>query len=605
MDIQVRWNYLPGGHARRAILKKGAVSMNFEVKDAFYKDGEPIQILSGAVHYFRSVPEYWEDTLQKLKAAGFNTVETYCPWNLHEKEKGTFDFSGMLDVERFIRLAGELGLMVIVRPGPYICSEWEFGGLPWWLQNEPGIEIRCMNDAYLACVDCYLDEILARVRPLLATNGGPVIMLQVENEYGYYANDHDYLAYLRDGFVRRGIDVPLVTSDGVRDLNIQGGSVAGCLETLNFGSDAAPKFETLHKYQQGKPDMCMEFWNGWFDAWGDAKHGARDPKDAAAEFEKMLKLGSVNVYMFHGGTNFGFMNGANHDSTYRPTVSSYDYDALLTESGDVTEKYRLFRNAIAKHTGKALPEIPADRPKAAYGTVKMDGCVDIFNAMMLLTEPKVSRLALPMERYGQGYGYICYQARIAGPLEEETLRIEGLGDRVQVYLDRKLIAICSCNEDIELKISVPGRSAELFLIVENMGRANFGRKMSRLKGIAGPVTVGEQIQTNWAVYPLPMDNIENLTFYTNEAMQPTAFYRGRFNVTKRADTFLRTDDFTKGCAFLNGFNLGRFWEAGPTKTLYIPAPLLREGENELVIFESDGAKTDTPCVQLTDAPDLG
>ena len=338
--------------------------MTFEIiKKDFVKDGKPVKLISGAVHYFRNMPDTWDDIFDKLLAMGCNCVETYCAWNMHEKKEGEFDFSGGLDIGLFLKKAGEKGLMAIVRPGPYICSEWEFGGLPWWIQTDEDMEIRCMNKKYIACFDRYLDRLLAEVKPYLVTNGGNVIMLQCENEYGYYGDDKEYLSYLKEGFEKRGIDVPLFTSDGTSESDILDGCIDGLLATLNFGSRVEENFEAHDRLFPEAPKMCMEMWNGWFDAWGDDKHHTTSAEDYARVVDDMLKRGHLNMYMFIGGTNFGFTSGANHYEKYLPDVTSYDYDALLTECGDVTEKYYAVRNVIMKHTGHTPSEVPANREK--------------------------------------------------------------------------------------------------------------------------------------------------------------------------------------------------------------------------------------------------
>ena len=287
--------------------------MKFEIQGAqFLRDGKPVKLMSGAVHYFRNMPDTWDDIFKKMKAMGLNCVETYCAWNLHEPEPNKFCFEGRLDIASFIKKAAENELMVIVRPGPYICAEWEFGGLPWWLQCDEEMEIRCMNKRYIAHFDAYLDALFEQVRPLLCTNGGPVIMLQCENEYGYYGDDKEYLSYLRDGYIRRGIDVPLFTSDGHSEESLRDGMIEGCITTLNFGSNVEERFAVHDRLFPDAPKMCMEMWNGWFDAWGDEKHHTTSASDYVKSVSDMLKKGSVNMYMFIGGTNFGFTSGANH-----------------------------------------------------------------------------------------------------------------------------------------------------------------------------------------------------------------------------------------------------------------------------------------------------
>lgn len=581
--------------------------MTFEIKENnFYKDGKPIKLISGAVHYFRNMPDTWPDIFAKLAALGCNCVETYCAWNLHEPKPGKFDFSGRLDIEAFLHEAEKAGLMAIVRPGPYICAEWEFGGLPWWIQTDDTIEIRCMNKAYIEHFDNYLDVLLAKVRPHLVTNGGNVIMLQCENEYGYYGDDKRYLAYLRDGYRARGIDVPLFTSDGTSFTDLADGTVEGCLATLNFGSRVAENFAAHDKLFPNAPKMCMEMWDGWFDAWGDEKHHTTDAKTYAGVVRDMLAKGSLNMYMFIGGTNFGFTSGANHYETFAPDVTSYDYDALLSECGDTTEKYFAVRKVIEECTGVTPPPVPENRKKAAYGKVKLTESASLLPQLDRISSPIHSDVPLAMEKYGIGYGYIAYQTVLNRDYENAVLSFESLGDRAQVLVGDTLQGIAYINESLSVTINAKAGDM-LTVLVENMGRANFGPKMMRLKGLPGRVLLGNKIHFSWNAYPLPMTDLENLSFAPNDAdaVKAPAFYRGTFEIAGTpCDTFLRTDAFTKGFVILNGFNLGRFWEVGPQKTLYVPASVLKKGQNTLTVFESDGLKG-TPAVEFTAAPELG
>lgn len=581
--------------------------MTFEIKENnFYKDGKPIKLISGAVHYFRNMPNTWPDIFAKLAALGCNCVETYCAWNLHEPKPGEFDFSGRLDIEAFLQEAGKAGLMAIVRPGPYICAEWEFGGLPWWIQTDDTIEIRCMNKAYIEHFDNYLDVLLAKVRPHLATNGGNVIMLQCENEYGYYGDDKRYLAYLRDGYRARGIDVPLFTSDGTSFTDLADGTAEGCLATLNFGSRVAENFAAHDKLFPNAPKMCMEMWDGWFDAWGDEKHHTTDAKTYAGVVRDMLAKGSLNMYMFIGGTNFGFTSGANHYETFAPDVTSYDYDALLSECGDTTEKYFAVRKVIEECTGVTPPPVPENRKKAAYGKVKLTESASLLPQLDRISSPLHSDVPLAMEKYGIGYGYIAYQTVLNRDYENAVLSFESLGDRAQVLVGDTLQGIAYINESLSVTINAKAGDT-LTVLVENMGRANFGPKMMRLKGLPGRVLLGNKIHFSWNAYPLPMTDLENLSFAPNDAdaVKAPAFYRGTFEIADTpCDTFLRTDAFTKGFVILNGFNLGRFWEVGPQKTLYVPASVLKKGQNTLTVFESDGLKGE-PAVEFTNKPDIG
>lgn len=576
--------------------------MKFEIcGDQFCKDGKPIKLISGAVHYFRNLPETWPDIFEKLRAMGCNCVETYCAWNMHEPKPGTFDFTGRLDIVRFIKEAEKAGLMVIVRPGPYICAEWEFGGLPWWIQREEGLEIRCRNEVYIRYFDRYLDELLGRVRPLLCTNGGPVILLQCENEYGYYGDDREYLSYLRDGYRRRGIDVPLFTSDGGSEDSLLDGTVEGCLPTLNFGSRVEENFKVHDQLFPNCPKVCMEMWDGWFDAWGDEKHHTTDPQVYAGVVRDMLKKGSLNIYMFIGGTNFGFTSGANHYEKFAPDVTSYDYDALLTECGDVTEKYKAVREVIREATGKELPPIPKDREKKAYGKVALTRSAGLLSNLDALSSPIHSDVPRAMEEYGIGYGYIAYRTVLNRDYLDAKLSFESLGDRAQVLVNGKLQGIAYLNDSLEVTVNAK-KGDVLTILVENMGRANFGPKMMRKKGLPGRVLLGGKIHFSWDVYPLPMTDLSGLSFGGDEAEAP-AFYEGTFTVEEPADTFLRTDSFKKGFVVLNGFNLGRYWEVGPQKTLYVPGSLLKKGENTLLLFESDGRKGEAE-VEFVDRPEL-
>ncbi|MBQ6931990.1 MAG: beta-galactosidase [Clostridia bacterium] len=578
--------------------------MTFEIKgNQFLKDGEPIKLISGAVHYFRNLPDTWSDIFKKMRAMGCNCVETYCAWNMHEKKPGEFDFDGILDIAKFIKTAADEGLMAIVRPGPYICAEWEFGGLPWWIQADEEIEIRCSNKAYIKYFDRYLDRLLAEIKPLLCTNGGNIIMLQCENEYGYYGDDKEYLNYLHDGYKKRGMDVPLFTSDGSSEDNLLDGFIPGTLTTLNFGSRVEENFRAHSRLFPDQPKMCMEMWNGWFDAWGDEMHHTTSAEDYAKSVDDMLTIGSLNMYMFIGGTNFGFMSGANHYEKFAPDVTSYDYDAMLTECGDITPKYRKIREIIQKHVPSDLPEIPADRKKKAYGKFELTEFAGIFDSLDRLSSPIHSDVPLCMEKYGQGYGYIAYRTKLNRDYNDVSLSFESLGDRAQIYINDELIGIVYINEELEIDITAK-KGDILTVLCENMGRANFGPKMMRKKGIDGRCLLGGKIHFSWDVYPLWMNNLERVEYSAEMPKEKSVFLKGKFNIDEPCDTFIKLDNFTKGFVTVNGFNLGRYWEIGPQRTLYLPASLLNKGENEIVIFESDGLKG-KPEFELVDKPILG
>ena len=461
-------------------------------QDRFTLDGAPFRFIAGAIHYFRVPREYWRDRLLKLKACGFNAVETYVAWNAHEKRKGQFDFSGMLDIEEYLRMAQELGLWAIVRPGPYICSEWDFGGLPWWLLNEPDVRLRCMNKSYLAAVGRFFDELMRRLRPLLSTNGGPILMMQVENEYGSYGDDSEYIAWVRDALVSRGADVPLFTSDGPTDFMLTGGTIDGVHRTGNFGSRVASEFAKLRERQPDGPLMCCEFWNGWFDHWTE-QHHSRDPKEAADTLGEILAAGaSVSAYMFHGGTNFGFMNGANHYDVYQPTVSSYDDDAPVNECGDLTEKWRLFRETLSRFAPVPTIDVPERMPKARYGEVRFTGSARLFDNLDALSKPIACTCPEPMEKLGQGYGYILYRANVRGPREELPVIVQEPHDRAHIFVDGALRGVqYRADPDADpIPVAVPAKGIRLDVLVENMGRTNYGYHMHEWKGVSEGIRLG-------------------------------------------------------------------------------------------------------------------
>jgi len=568
----------------------------FEIKEQFMLDGKEMKIISGAIHYFRVVPEYWRDRLEKLKAMGCNTVETYVPWNLHEPQKGVYDFSGRLDIKRFIETADELGLQVIVRPCPYICGEWEFGGLPYWLIKENGIHFRTNNDAFLNCVDAYYKELIPILEPLQITEGGPIIMMQVENEYGSYGDDHDYMLALEMLLKKYGIKVPLVTSDGPWKDYLACGGLENALPTANFGSKAKEQFGVLKKFTKGRPNMCMEFWVGWFDAWGDTEHHKVDYEINAKDLNDILSEGSVNIYMFHGGTNFGFMNGSNYYQNLCADVTSYDYDAPLSEDGQITPKYEAFKDVIAKYVEIPSVELTTKIKRKDYGMLTCINKVSLFSVLDDLTVPVHANRTLSMEDLDQGYGYVYYKSMIPKEQSTDVIRLVGANDRAHIFLDQQLAAIRYDKELAEeIKVDIQeGREVELGILMENMGRVNYGPNMEyQRKGISGGVLLDLRYRMSWEHYSLPLDQTDKIDFSKEYKEGTPAFYQFRLMADECCDTFLDLEGFGKGCAFLNGFNLGRFWEVGPQKRLYIPGPLLRKGENEIILFETDGKSAET------------
>ena len=577
--------------------------------DHFLMDGKPIQILSGAIHYFRVPPAYWEDRLKKLLACGFNTVETYVCWNRHERKPGQFDFSAQLDLERFIALAQSLGLYVIVRPGPYICAEWEFGGLPAWLLKDPDLALRCNDSRYLEKVKPYYEQVFRRVRPFLCTNGGPVIMVQVENEYGSYGDDLEYLRKILQIYEENGIDCLLFTADGPRMSMLSGGTLPELLAAVNFGKNVKERGQIIKQYRPDQPFFCGEFWSGWFEHWYDERRPEKAQEVADMVQDFFDANGSFNFYMFHGGTNFGFWNGANHTGElYEPTITSYDYRAPLNEAGDMTETYYAIRDVISRNTGKLPPDVAvADTPKAAYGKLELTQQAPLFENLSRLTQPVHSAAPQTMEQLDQNVGYVLYSTRIHGPLEPLPLTIPKVHDRAHCYIDGKLAGIWErTRQQGNVTIALEaGQSAKLDLLVENMGRVNYGPKLFDRKGILEGVRLERRFHFGWDHYCLPMDDLTDLQWCSGEGGAVPSFYRGVLSISgKPCDTFLRTDGFQKGFVMVNGNNIGRYYNAaGPQRTLYVPAPFLQPGENEIILFETDGCEE--PVVTFLDTPELG
>ncbi len=575
-------------------------------KDSFKLNGEPFRIIAGAIHYFRVPAEYWRDRLIKLKACGFNTVETYVAWNLHEKKEGEFDYSDMLDIEKFLDIAAELGLYAIVRPGPYICSEWDFGGLPWWLLKNDSMALRCMDKDYLAAVDRFFDDFIPRIVNHQITKGGNVILVQVENEYGSYGDDSEYIRYLAAGLKDRGVEVPLFTSDGAEYQMLTGGTVPEIHKTANFGSRAKEQFERLREYQPDGPLMCTEFWNGWFDHWTE-EHHSRDPQDAANAMDEILSMGaSLSAYMFHGGTNFGYMNGANDYDAYEPTVSSYDDDAPVNESGDLTEKYYKFKEIISKYAPIPNVELPAPIKKKKYGEIEFTHFAKLFDNLDVLSAPVESVMPLTMEKLDQGYGFVLYKAFVRGPRGPQPIRLQDVHDRGYIYLNGEFAGIQYRNDEKPQNIvAIEEDGAELAVLVENMGRVNYGAKLKDAKGITQGIGFGNNFVYHWKNYPLPLDDVSGVDFKEGVPAfdgAPTLL-KAEFDVDECCDTFVKLPDFKKGIIIVNNRVLSRHWEVGPQRSAYLPAPFLKEGKNEIVVLELEGYQK--PVAILDDEPDIG
>jgi len=583
----------------------------FEIKQGkFLLNGENFPLYSGAIHYFRTVEQDWRDRLAKLKACGFNTVETYVCWNLHEPQPGQFDFSGMLDIAKFLRIAQELGLWAIVRPGPYICSEWDLGGLPPWLLKDPAMRLRVAYPPYLERVKIFFENFLPQIAPMQITRGGNVIMVQVENEYGSYGNDHEYLEFCRKCILDGGIDVPLFTSDGGWESALTGGKMEGILATANFGSRAKQNFDCLRKYEPEGPWVCMEFWNGWFDHWG-TDHHARDSGEVVEALNEILDdNGYVNFYMFHGGTNFGFTAGANFHDKYSPTVTSYDDDAPLNEYGGYTPKYHAIRNVLLERQGidPATLPLPEQAPLQHVGNVELTEQALLFEQLDNIATHHKSVQPESMEYYGQNWGLILYRSTLKAPQSNDlNIFVDGLADRASVFVDGKFYDRLWRNDGEGMGAGVDDalvNGGQVDVLVEAMGRVNYGPQLHDRKG-ARQIRANGQLMSHFDVYTMELDNVKAITFTSAQDLtEPNApvFLRGKF-VAKAQDCFLHLEGLNKGIAWVNGKNLGRYWKIGPQKSLYIPGAWLNDGENEVIILELEGGKARS--VEIKDIHEIG
>nr|BEK70010.1 beta-galactosidase [Kitasatospora purpeofusca] len=587
------------------------IELDFD-DDGFRRNGAPHRIVSGALHYFRVHPELWDDRLARLRALGANTVDTYIPWNFHELPSGETDFTGWRDVSRFVRTAERHGLDVILRPGPYICAEWESGGLPARLLATDGMGLRSSDPAFLAEVDGWFDAVVPELLPLLGSRGGPVVAVQVENEYGSYGNDAAYMAYLRDGLVTRGVDCLLFTADGSEDFMQQGGAIPGVLATGTFGSRAPERFEVLRRQQPKGPLAAMEFWIGWFDRIGQPHH-VRDVAETAASLDELLATGaSVNLYMAHGGTNFGFWAGANHSGTgpetagYEPTGTSYDYDAPIGEAGELTEKFHALRSVIGKYVPLPEGELPARPPRLEPRRLeRATGRARLLDSLDALSVPVHRPTTEPMERVGQSLGLIHYRTHVPGPRPEMPLRIDGVGDRAQVFADGRPLGVLDRNEPGgTLPLAVGPAGATLDILVEALGRANYGPQLDDRKGIRRGVQHERQRLHGWEIRPLPLADLSALAFREDVGATggDPVFHRFETEVDAPADAFLALPGWGRGLLWLNGFLLGRYTDEGPQRTLYAPGPLWLPGRNTLVVLELD---RHAEALEIRDEPDLG
>ncbi|WP_297672784.1 beta-galactosidase [uncultured Akkermansia sp.] len=559
-------------------------------QENFLMDGKPIKIISGEMHYPRVPRQHWKDRFQRIKAMGMNTVCTYLFWNVHEPEPGKWDFSGNLDFVEFIKEAQKAGLWVIVRPGPYVCAEWEFGGFPGWLLKDEDLKVRSQDPRFLEPAMAYLKKVCSMLEPLQITKGGPIIMAQVENEYGSYGSDKDYVKKHLDVIRKELPGVVPFTSDGPNDWMIKNGTLPGVVPAMNFGGGAKGAFANLEKHKGKTPRINGEFWVGWFDHWGKPKNGG-STEGFNRDLKWMLENNvSPNLFMVHGGTSFGFMNGANWEGAYTPDVTNYDYGAPISENGTLTDRYRTFRQTIQDYYGDTykLPEPPAQPEMMELPPITFTETAGMFSR---LPQPSIRKEPVHMEALGQSLGFILYRTKVQGPVKGE-LKMNNMQDRAIVYVDGKRQGAADRRyKQDSCDIVIPSGLHTVDIFVENMGRINFGGQIQgERKGIRGPITLDGKKLENFLIYNFPCKGVELIPFSSKKpAGDQPVFHRGYFNVSNPKDTYLdMRDGWKKGVVWVNGRNLGRFWFIGSQQALYCPGEYLKPGKNEIVVLDVDG-----------------
>ncbi|EFX89607.1 hypothetical protein DAPPUDRAFT_303198 [Daphnia pulex] len=594
------------------LVKNRSFSIDY-VNNQFVKDGEPFRYVSGAMHYFRVPVHYWPDRMRKMRAAGLNVLETYVEWASHEPQPGVYAFEGNLDIEYYFELAQHFNLSVILRPGPFIDAERDMGGLPFWLLSvDPSIKLRTSDKSYVTHVEKWFSVLLSKIKPYLYNNGGPIVTVQVENEYGSYSPcDRDYTSWLRD-FIRQhlGKDVVLFSTDGDGDGYLQCGKIPGVYATVDFGagSNAVESFKPQRHFELAGPRVNSEFYPGWLDMWGEP-HSTVDKEDVVKTLDDMLAINaSVSMYMFHGGTSFGFTSGALPSNTYTPCITSYDYDAPLNEAGDPTEKYFSIRKVISKYL--PLPDfpVPVASPKAAYGHVHLHYVANLWDLLStpIAGRPLQSTYPMTFESLGQANGYVLYCTQLRGHFPDPALlEVKGLADRAYLYIDMEFGGVLSRSGSL---FSIPVQATDnqnLCLLVENQGRIAYGTGIKDFKGLTSNVTLNGHILSSWTHHPLPFNETGSLEWLNKiEKKRGTpikgtmSLFTGSFAIQRNesdlADTFLNLSGWHKGVAFLNGINLGRYWPVqGPQVTLYVPKNFLKAwpSKNRLILLEQDRS----PC----------
>jgi len=554
----------------------------------FMLDGSPFQIISGEMHPSRIPSDYWRHRIQMAKAMGCNTISVYIMWNYHELQEGVYDFeSGNRNLSEFFNIVQEEDLWLIVRPGPYVCAEWELGGIPPYLLRIPDIKLRCMDPRYMTAAERYISKLAEVVKPYLVTNGGPALMLQIENEYGSFGNDRNYLSRLKEVWVANGIDVPFFTGDGPTTYMLEAGSLPGCAVGLDSGSRPS-HFELAEKMNPGVPVFSSETYPGWLTHWGE-EWARPDTTGLLTEVKYLMdNKKSFNLYVIHGGTNFGYTAGANSGGKgYEPDVTSYDYDAPINEQGQATPKYMALRRLLGSYLpkGKKLPPVPEAIPAydvPSIGLTTFSSVWDNLPKHVNSVQPK------PFEAYNQDYGFILYTTELIGH-KKGKLTVTDLHDYATLFLNGEFIGTLDRREGVN-SIDIPESkimNPVLEILVEGMGRINFAQQLIDRKGITDRVTLNGMTLMNWKVYNLPMDDkfIYDLRSSSRTPGKRGIFFKGNFFLGAAGDTFLDLSNFKKGIAWVNGHNLGRYWNIGPQKRLYCPASFLRQGTNEMIVFD--------------------
>lgn len=575
----------------------------------FLLNGKPHRILAGALHYFRVHPDQWADRIRKARQMGLNTIETYVAWNMHAPTPDAFDTSAGLDLGRFLDLVAAEGMHAIVRPGPYICAEWDNGGLPAWLFGSGNPVIRSSDPVYMKLVRRYFEQLAPILVPRQIDAGGPIILVQIENEYGAYGKDADYLEELVELNRQIGLTVPFTTVDQPEPDMLVNGSLAGLHKTGSFGSRAKQRLETLRKHQPTGPLMCSEFWVGWFDHWG-AHHHTTSAGQAAGELEDLLAAGaSVNIYMFHGGTNFGFTNGANDKGVYQPTVTSYDYDSPLDESGHPTAKYWAFRDILGRYTELDEHDVPPDKQAARTLELPLTQELSLWDYVDASADWTDSEQLSSTDAIGHFSGFSMYRTQLA-PAAKAVLEFAEIRDRAQVFLNRVHVGTLSRDQKVNALVLPPHDGGTLEILVEDQGRVNYGPRLGEPKGLMGAARINDVLVQNWSLSPLELASGEHVSrafadvpHSALEVLAGPLFARAIFDHPDGTDLFLDTHDWGKGLVWVNGFCLGRYWVRGPQRTLYVPGTLLKPTGNEVLVMELQA--TTRATVSFVAEHDLG